>query len=117
MINERENPNNQSNFAGFFVELKSGMSYRLWEQCGPHCTPDGIALYTASDVLNHAKSDSATSYNSAVDAATFAQEYCRSLWGASRGNICWRQAHDGFVAGYASGKQAGRDALCEEEKP
>lgn len=43
-------PQQSSNFAGFFVEVKSGMSYRLWEQCGEECPPDGVALYTACDV-------------------------------------------------------------------
>mgnify|MGYP007091127411 CR=1 FL=1 len=41
-----------------------------------------------------------------LDAATMAQDYCRSLWGSSRGRPEWREAHNGFVAGYiAAGAQ------------
>ena len=32
-------------FAGWFRELKSGMSYRLWEQMGHEQTPGDVALY------------------------------------------------------------------------
>jgi hypothetical protein len=32
-------------FAGWFIELPSGMSYRLWEQGGPEWEPGYVALY------------------------------------------------------------------------
>lgn len=32
-------------FAGWFAEVKSGMSYRLWEQGGDQPRPGDIALY------------------------------------------------------------------------
>ena len=42
-----------------------------------------------------------------LDAAMMAQDYCRSLWGAARGRPTWREAHNGFIAGYlAAGAQA-----------
>ena len=33
-------------FAGWFTELKSGMSYRLWEQGGHEPRPGDVALFT-----------------------------------------------------------------------
>lgn len=33
-------------FAGWFSELPSGMSYRLWEQGGAERQPGEVALYT-----------------------------------------------------------------------
>jgi hypothetical protein len=37
-----------SSFAGWFTELRSGMSYRLWEQGGADWEPGYVALYTRS---------------------------------------------------------------------
>jgi hypothetical protein len=34
-----------SKFAGHFVELKSGMSYRLWEQVGDEPTAESVELW------------------------------------------------------------------------
>ena len=47
-----------------------------------------------------------------LDAAHFAQEHCRSLWGASRGHSDWRKTHDGFIAGYKA-KNAALQAEIE----
>lgn len=37
----------QGRFAGYFTELRSAMSYRLWEQGGPEPQGDDVALYEA----------------------------------------------------------------------
>ena len=47
-----------------------------------------------------------------LDAAHFAQEHCRSLWGAARGHSDWRKTHDGFIAGYKA-KNAALQAEIE----
>jgi hypothetical protein len=39
-------------------------------------------------------------YQVELDAGFKAQEYCRALFGASRGRHNWRDFHDSFVAGY-----------------
>jgi hypothetical protein len=42
---ERERCAKVRRFAGWFRELPSGMSYRLWEQGGHEQTPGDVALY------------------------------------------------------------------------
>jgi hypothetical protein len=49
--------------------------------------PEKRRVYVASD------------FHAALDAAMWAMDYCRSLWGASRGHPEWRKFHDAFVAG------------------
>jgi Lar family restriction alleviation protein len=38
-------PTRAYRFAGWFAELRSGMSYRLWEQGGHEPRPGDVALY------------------------------------------------------------------------
>lgn len=49
--------------------------------------PEQRRVYVASD------------FHAALDAAMWAMDYCRSLWGAARGHPEWRKVHDAFVAG------------------
>ena len=46
-----------------------------------------------------------------LDAAFFAQEHCRALWGAARGRSDWRMTHDGFIAGYKARNVAMQSAI------
>jgi hypothetical protein len=42
---ENEALRKRGNFAGWFMELRSGMTYRLWEQGGAEWQPGYVALY------------------------------------------------------------------------
>ncbi len=44
---ERATSSRSGRFAGWFSEMRSGMSYRLWEQGGHEPDGDDVALYEA----------------------------------------------------------------------